>query len=310
MPVKYEVVDAGSAQQRLDNFLLSRLPGVPKSRVYKAIRKGEVRVNGGRASAKSRLSPGDSVRIPPLTTAAIPPVGHASPHLQQAVKQSIIYEDERVVVLDKPVGVSVQRSGDEPGVKEILQQCRGDLSFIELVHRLDKGTSGCLVLAKKKSYLRQLHALLRARSVVKQYFALVQGCWQGGARTVRQPLLKNVLQSGERMVKVDRVQGKPSVSHFTPIQRYTNATLVLVTIETGRTHQIRVHAAHLGCPVAGDDKYGDREFNKEMKGLGLGRMFLHAASIAFARPVDPEWLGIGVGLSESLRAVLARLKRC
>ncbi len=304
MPVNYIEVDEETQDQRVDNFLIVRLPGIPKSRIYRAIRKGEVRVNRGRVDAKTRLCLGDQVRIPPLNVPASRPLPAASGRLERLLEEAILYEDQRVIVIDKPAGVSVQRSGTERGVKEILQGMRGEDVYIELVHRLDKGTSGCLVLAKKRSYLRQLHALLRSRSVTKQYFALVKGDWAGGECVVRAPLLKNVLQSGERMVRVDKLSGKPSVSRFTPLRRFGQATLVLVHIETGRTHQIRVHAAHLGCPVAGDEKYGDREFNKAMRARGLDRMFLHAASIAFADPEHPAWLGIGVGLSASLQQVL------
>ena len=260
---QYIKISADRVGQRIDNYLFSILKGVPKSRIYKALRKGEVRVNRSRIRPTYRLCENDELRIPPLfvVESAAPP--KATSKLQKWLSGQIILENDDVIVLDKPSGLPVHGgTGQDFGVLNIIKAMRPGLPGIELVHRLDKGTSGCLVLAKKRSVLRRLHALLRERSVNKQYFALVRGRWSGGQRKAEFPLKKCLLPSGGRKVRVDYQDGLQARSFFTPVLVSDLASLMLVRIETGRTHQIRVHASKLGHPVAGDDKYGDDAFNK------------------------------------------------
>lgn len=291
--------------QRIDNFLLSQLKGVPKSHIYRILRKGEVRVNKGRVKADYRLKPGDLVRIPPIRQTE-KENGQPADNQLELIKSRIIYEDKKLIVINKPAGMAVHGgSGISFGVIEAMRALRPDDPFFELVHRLDRDTSGCLLIAKKRSTLRQLHELFRTDALQKHYLALVKGPWQGGKRTVDLPLQKNVLKSGERMVEV-QPHGKEAVSYFEPIARYQSACLVRVILKTGRTHQIRVHAAHIGHPIAGDQKYGDEEFNRFMRSKGLSRLFLHAAYISFAL-TDGEELSVSAPLSNELEKVLDKL---
>lgn len=275
-------IDSQHVGQRIDNFLTTYLKGVPRSFIYRVLRRGEVRVNKGRIKPTYRLQEGDWVRIPPLRrgepAAAAP--GPAK-HLLELLNHRILYEDEGILVLDKPSGIAVHGgSGISFGVIEILRAARPQAPFLELVHRLDRDTSGCLIIAKKRSALRHIHELLREDGMDKRYLALLQGEWRGGERRVTAPLRKNVLQSGERVVRVVD-DGKPSQTLFRPLRRWAGATLVEARPLTGRTHQIRVHAAHLKQPIAGDDKYGNSEFNRAMQDKGLRRLFLHAAGLRF-----------------------------
>jgi 23S rRNA pseudouridine955/2504/2580 synthase len=292
--------------QRIDNFLFSLLKGVPKSHIYRILRKGEVRVNKGRVKADYRLNAGDLIRIPPIRLSE---KKHTQPgsRVLELIDSRIIYEDKKLLVLDKPSGVAVHGgSGVSYGVIEAIRALRPDFPFFELVHRLDRETSGCLLIAKKRSTLRQLHELFRTDRVQKQYIALVKGSWKGGKRKVDLPLQKNVMRSGERMVQVTE-EGKVAISYFEPIEYYKSATLMRVFLGTGRTHQIRVHAAHVGHPVAGDQKYGDAQFNQRMRGLGLGRLFLHAAYLGFTLTDDKE-ISVSAPLSDDLRQVLLKLQ--
>lgn len=295
--------DAG---QRIDNYLLRQLKGVPRSFIYRILRRGEVRVNRGRIKAEYRLKDGDHVRVPPVRTAAPAPKaerGDATARLEQC----ILYEDERLLVIDKPAGMAVHGgSGVSFGVIETLRAARPQAKFLELVHRLDRETSGCLLIAKKRSELRRLHELLRAGRVEKRYLALVRGRWQTGERRVDAPLLKNQLRGGERIVTVT-AEGKAADTLFWPLDIRTRASLMEIALGTGRTHQIRVHAAHVGHPLAGDEKYGDGEFNRQMRGLGLKRLFLHAHSIAYGDPDNGRDIHVSSPLPEELRAVLDRL---
>lgn len=294
------------AGQRLDNFLISRLKGMPSARIYRAIRKGEVRVNKKRASADYRLAIGDSVRIPPLHQSTIkkPPTPDKS--LLISLEMRILVEEADFLVIDKPAGLPVHGgSGINGGLIEALRIMRPKNRSLELVHRLDLETSGCLVVSKKRSLLVALHALLTQRKVVKQYLLLVKGLWQGGERRVEAPLKKNILQSGERMVKVDE-NGKMALTLFRPIVSYSNATLLEARPLTGRTHQIRVHTAHMGHPIAGDEKYGDKVFNEKMKTLGLRRLFLHSAGIVCCW--DSRVLGVCALLDADLFHFLKILK--
>ena len=303
--VRMVAVSADHAGRRIDNFLLGELKGVPRTRIYRILRKGEVRVNKGRIRPGYRLQTGDQVRIPPVRVAPrrpLPEVG-AGPSLEDRV----VYEDPRLLVLNKPAGMAVHGgSGLSYGVIELLRAERPEAHYLELVHRLDRETSGLLIIAKKRSALRTLHEQLRERQLGKRYLALVAGHWSGGHRRVDAPLRKNVMSSGERIVRVDTEHGKESRSRFTPRRVFADAALVSVDIETGRTHQIRVHAAHIGHPLAGDGKYGDAEFNQRLRALGLKRLFLHAARLELPRD-DAAPLAIEAPLDDALQAVLERL---
>lgn len=305
--VRHVQAEEDDSGQRLDNFLLRHLKGVPKSRVYRLLRKGEVRVNKKRAKPDYRLEAGDEVRLPPVRQAAEkPPVpASAAEGLLARLTEAIIYEDDRLLVVNKPAGLAVHGgSGLDFGLIEALRRLRPDVPALDLIHRLDRDTSGCLLVAKRRSMLRSMHALLREGQVEKSYLTLVKGKWRGGK--ISQALEKNHLQSGERMVKASAT-GKASVSLFTPEQRFTDSTLMKVVIPTGRTHQIRVHAANAGHPVLGDDKYGDRAANKVIRKAGLKRMFLHAAQLTFIHPVSGEQLILEAPLPVELSNVLNKL---
>lgn len=297
-------IDAAQAGQRIDNFLLSRLKGVPRSHIYRILRRGQVRVNKGRIRADYRLQAGDSVRIPPIRTAARDGSwARLGAGVPERLAGSILYEDKWLLVINKPPGMAVHGgSGLSYGVIEALRVLRPRAPFLELAHRLDRETSGCLVLAKRRSVLRMLHATLREGRVEKRYMALLRGCFEGGARRVDAGLSKNVLRSGERVVRVQD-DGKPADSTFVPLRHYADATLMEVRLGTGRTHQIRVHAAHIGHPVAGDEKYGDPDFNRHMQRCGLRRLFLHAVGIAFTLP-EMGTVRVQAPLDPSLQAVL------
>ena len=309
--VQYVEAGEGDAGQRLDNFLIRVLKGVPRTHVYRLLRKGEVRVNSKRAKPDQRLETGDRVRLPPIRrpdtsdeAAPRPP----SPSLQKLVTEAIVYEDPDLLVLNKPAGVAVHGgSGMAHGVIEVLRAARPDTKELDLVHRLDRETSGCLIVAKRRAALRDLHAQLREGRTEKRYLALVCGKWNLGVKRIELPLDTGERRGGERHVAV-RTHGQMAVSTFRPVQFFGNvASLMEVEIGTGKTHQIRVHAAYAGHPVAGDDKYGDRERNEELKRYGLSRMFLHAASIGVDRPGTHEPLHVSAPLSEELHAVLEAL---
>jgi 23S rRNA pseudouridine955/2504/2580 synthase len=298
----------GSAGQRLDNFLLRELGGVPRSRVYRLLRKGEVRVNGKRKQADYRLAADDEVRLPPVRDLPARDAGtrRPPPGLLETVRAAIVQEDERLLVLNKPAGLAVHGgSGLAFGAIEALRALRPD-EPLELVHRLDRETSGCLLVARTRAALRSAHALLREGNVEKHYTALVTGRWRLGRKTIDAPVDTDARQGGERFVRVHRA-GKIALSVFDPVQHFREvATLMDVAIHTGRTHQIRVHAAFAGHPVAGDDKYGDREANAALRAQGLKRMFLHASSLGFRWPEGAVFRA-EAPLPAELEAVLARL---
>jgi 23S rRNA pseudouridine955/2504/2580 synthase len=299
------------AGQRIDNFLITLLKGVPKTRIYRMLRKGEVRVNKGRIKATYRLVAGDSVRIPPVRVAEKGDKVPVGDKVLRRIEASILREEKGFLILNKPSGIAVHGgSGLSYGVIEALRVLRPEAPFLELVHRLDRDTSGCLIIAKRRSVLRELHRLLREDGMKKHYLALLKGAWawSGGTRRVDAPLLKNVLRSGERMVKVDP-EGKMALSLFRPITIYRQATLAEVELKTGRTHQIRVHALHMGHPIAGDEKYGDESFNREMREQGLNRLFLHAHSLAFRLPNIDEEIRVTAPLEPALENVLANLQK-
>jgi 23S rRNA pseudouridine955/2504/2580 synthase len=308
--VRHFQVAEQEAGQRLDKFLLKRLAPVPRTRIYRIIRRGEVRVNGHRSGPGKRLEAQDRVRIPPLRLAeeeAAPAAGQGpAPQLIDTVRAAIVREDERLVVLDKPAGLAVHGgSGVSFGAIEALRALKPG-ERLELAHRLDRDTSGCLLIARDAATLRTLHALLREGRCEKSYLALLGGKWSLGRKRIDVPLRTDTRVGGERTVRADAA-GKPSLSEFRPVQFFGSlATLVEVRLHTGRTHQIRVHAAYAGHPVAGDEKYGDSLLNARLRELGLKRMFLHAHSMSF------EWPGGAIfsasaPLPEELKAVLDRL---
>jgi len=304
--VRHFEVTAEEAGQRLDNFLQRLLSGVPRSRVYRVIRKGEVRVNGRRAGPELRLQPHDRIRIPPMHLPPQTEPGQPPADLAERVRKAVIHEDPNLLVLDKPSGIAVHGgSGLSFGVIEALRAQRPGES-LELAHRLDRDTSGCLIVARRPSVLRTLHALLREDGFEKRYLTLVKGKWDLGAKRIDVPLRTDTRVGGERTVRA-APSGKPSVSEFRPVQFFgRTATLMEVTLRTGRTHQIRVHAAHAGHPVAGDEKYGDAAFNEALAALGLRRMFLHAHSLSFSWPQGGEF-SINTPLPPELAAVIDRL---
>ncbi len=268
------------AGQRIDNFLRTELPGVPKGRVYRLLRRGEVRVNGGRIRAEYKLREGDEVRIPParVTTGGAPP----AERLARAMLENVLYEDKRLLVINKPAGVAVHGgSGISHGVVELLRHARTDLKDLALVHRIDRETSGCLVLAKRRSALRELHERFRQGQVEKNYLALVVGDWQYGEQLIDAPLLVTNRKGGERHVIVSN-KGKEAQTRVSLSRTYGVYSLLHCAPVTGRTHQIRVHLQHAGHPIAGDERYGEDADNKLARRLGLKRLFLHAQSIAFA----------------------------
>lgn len=293
-------IDEERDGQRIDNFLAGRLKGVPRSLVYRILRTGQVRINGRRAKPDTRLAVGDDVRIPPLRVAEREEPGRPPSAQLNRIEEAIVHEDREFLVLDKPSGIASHGgSGISFGAIELLRAARPKDS-LELVHRLDRDTSGVLVFARKRSALTALQAVIREGRASKHYLALLGGRLAQARLTVDEPLRKSVLQGGERMVRVD-AEGKPSVSHLKQIETYADACLCEVAIETGRTHQIRVHCAHVGHAVAGDEKYGERAFNQAMRAHGLKRLFLHASRFefeigerrhAFSAPLPIELKGV------------------
>ena len=304
--VRYIEINAEQAGKRLDQFLLKLFGTVPRSRVYRVVRKGEVRVNGHRADPAQRLQLHDKVRVPPVR---IEPEG-APPRIPRAllerVRGAIIVENDKLLVIDKPSGIAVHGgSGLSFGVIEVLRALRPEDS-LELVHRLDRDTSGCLLVARKASALRVMHALLREGLFEKRYLTLLKGHWPHGRTRIDVPLRTDTRVSGERTVQA-HASGKAALSDFRPLQFFgKRATLMEVGLLTGRTHQIRVHAAHAGHPVAGDEKYGDADFNTELGALGLARMFLHAHSVSFEWPQGGAF-SASAPLPADLAAIVDRL---
>ena len=307
--VKILHIDDEDAGQRIDNYLLTKLKGVPKSLIYRIVRKGEVRVNKGRVKPEYKLQCGDMVRVPPLRVSEKeqPPLS-SKLNKVAGLERRILFEDDCVLVLNKPSGIAVHGgSGLSFGVIEALRALRPQARFLELVHRLDRETSGILLVAKKRSALRHLHEQLRIKSIQKEYLALVRGQWQSHCKKVEAPLLKNELAGGERIVRVSE-QGKPSETRFIIEERYANATLVKASPVTGRTHQIRVHTQYSGHPIAFDTKYGDKDFDRQMEQIGLNRLFLHACTIRFEHPKSGEIMVLSAPLDEELKQILKQLR--
>lgn len=304
--VSWVDVNEDNDGQRLDNFLITRLKGVPKSRIYRLLRKGEVRVNKGRKKPEYRLKAGDQVRIPPISLAERV-ASKTNPASLGWLEERIIHEDKQVIVINKPSGMAVHGgSGISLGLIEAMRLLRGHDRFLELVHRLDRDTSGCIILAKKRSALVSLHAQLQEHKIDKRYLALIKGGWQGGSKKITASLRRTSGPSGERMVMVSDA-GKSATSILNPKQAYRGFTLVEINLKTGRTHQARVHCAHISQPIAGDGRYGDPLSNKSLAKLGLKRLFLHAASIEFTNNENKK-IKICVPLSDELKKVLEKLK--
>ncbi|EKP0278639.1 23S rRNA pseudouridine(955/2504/2580) synthase RluC [Aeromonas bestiarum] len=307
--VQLLTIEAEHEGQRIDNFLKTQLKGVPKSLIYRILRKGEVRVNKKRIKPEYKLCPGDEVRVPPVRVAEKNELPSANLGSIQRLESQILFEDDAMIVLNKPSGMAVHGgSGLSFGVIEGLRALRPDARFLELVHRLDRDTSGVLLVAKKRSALRSLHEQLRVKTMRKQYLALVRGQWQAHVKVVNAPLRKNDLQSGERVVRVSS-DGKPSETRFRIARQFAEATLVECSPITGRTHQIRVHTQHAGHPIACDDKYGEAAFDEKMRSQGLKRLFLHAWKLSFTHPVDGREMQVEAPLAPELDNFLNKLAR-
>jgi 23S rRNA pseudouridine955/2504/2580 synthase len=308
--VSWLEVGEDSAGQRVDNFLLKMCKGVPNSHIYRILRSGEVRVNKGRVKADYRLQLGDQVRVPPMRVSARAAEGADKP-AAPARDFPVVFEDDAVLVIDKPAGVAVHGgSGVSFGVIEQLRRARPQAKFLELAHRLDRETSGLLIIGKKRSALVRLQDDFREASMGKRYFALVKGRWLNQIQHIRQPLYKYLIENGERRVRVDP-EGKAAHSIVRLVKRWQTGqgyfSLVEVELKTGRTHQIRVHLTNAGFPLLGDDKYGDFALNKELQRLGLKRMFLHAAKLEMTHPVTGESLALEAPLPQELGEFLRRL---
>ncbi len=289
-----------SADQRIDNFLIRRLKGVPKSHVYRILRSGEVRVNSGRIKQDYKLKLGDKVRVPPVRIAA-----PASRPAARSLQLPVVFEDDALIVIDKPSGIAVHGgSGISFGVIESLRAERPKAKFLELAHRLDRDTSGLLLVGKKRSALVELHRMLREGEIRKDYAAIVKGRWKGGARKVDVPLHKFVTAAGERRVSV-REDGSRAITQFKPVAIGDAASEVEARLLTGRTHQIRVHAAHIGHPILGDDKYGDFDLNRELSKRGVKRLFLHARKLSLHHPVNGEALEFEAPMPSDMQRFLS-----
>ncbi len=308
--VRYFTIDSEDVGQRIDNFLLRTLKGVPKSHLYRLMRKGEIRVNKKRIKPIYKLNDEDIVRVAPIRISEKTDTVSTGLNIVANLEKQILFEDDRLIVINKPSGMAVHGgSGLSFGLIEALRALRPEARMLELVHRLDRDTSGCLVVAKKRSALRHLHEQLRNKNVQKFYHALVNGRWSPKLTRVTEGLKKNDLKSGERVVVVDNINGKASETRYKVLQHYKNATLVRAFPVTGRTHQIRVHCQVSGHAIACDSKYGHEEFDAAMKSLGLKRLFLHAASIEFTHPKTEQRIKIEAPLEPSLQKLLTKLTK-
>ncbi|MEZ9040383.1 MULTISPECIES: 23S rRNA pseudouridine(955/2504/2580) synthase RluC [unclassified Vibrio] len=306
--VQFVDIDEDMAGQRIDNFLRNQLKNIPKSMIYRIVRKGEVRVNKKRIKAEYKLKAGDLVRIPPVTIEEKTEENVPSTKLNKVseLEQCIIYEDDHMLIINKPSGTAVHGgSGLKFGAIEALRALRPDARFLELVHRIDRDTSGILLVAKKRSALRHLQAQFREKTVQKYYFALVMGEWKNSCKVVNAPLLKNEVNS---IVRVNP-NGKASETRFKVLEKFQEATLIQASPITGRTHQIRVHAQYTGHPIAWDDRYGDRRFDAYTGKVGLDRLFLHAANIKFTHPGSEEKMDISAPMERRLEKALTGLRK-
>lgn len=306
--VQFIDIDEDMAGQRIDNFLRNQLKSIPKSMVYRILRKGEVRVNKKRVKAEYKLEAGDVVRVPPVTVEVKTDETVApSTKLNKVaeLESCILHEDEHLLILNKPSGTAVHGgSGLKFGAIEALRALRPQARFLELVHRIDRDTSGILLVAKKRSALRHLQAQFREKTVQKYYFALVMGEWESKWKAVNAPLLKNEVNS---IVRVSS-NGKPSETRFKILEKFEQATLIQASPITGRTHQIRVHTQYMGHPIAWDDRYGDRRFDAYTAQFGIDRLFLHAANIRFIHPATEELMEVNAPLDSKLENALAKMR--
>lgn len=301
--VRWVTIEADSAGQRIDNFLIKTCKGVPKSHLYKALRSGQVRVNKGRVDAKYRLQLDDVLRIPPLRVSA-----PNQPVPAPKANFPVVFEDDEILVIDKPAGTAVHGgSGVSFGVIEQLRSARPESRFLELAHRLDKETSGLLIIAKKRSALVRLHDMMRESRAEKHYDALVSGDWVNDRQHLKLPLLKYLTPQGERRVRVSKDEGRFAHTIVTLQKRYGQFSLVSCQIKTGRTHQIRVHLASQGFPIAGDEKYGKDDEREALRHLGFKRMFLHARQLSFDHPLTGERLEFQAELPPECRKLLEQL---
>ena len=307
--VSFVTISEENEAQRIDNFLITYLKGVPKSMIYRILRKGEVRVNKKRIKPEYKLAIGDEVRIPPIRVSE-KTVFEISTKLNKVadLEKAIIYEDDVILAINKPSGIAVHGgSGLSFGVIEGLRALRPEAKFLELVHRIDRETSGILLIAKKRSALKSLHEQLRLKQMQKNYLALVKGNWPSECKVVQAPLLKNVLKSGERVVKVN-AEGKPSETRFKVEERFGFATLVKASPVTGRTHQIRVHTQYANHPIAFDDRYGDSQFDALLTDSKLNRLFLHAANVKFIHPKTLQEMQLHAPLDDVLQNCLTKIR--
>ncbi|HBS27282.1 MAG TPA: 23S rRNA pseudouridine(955/2504/2580) synthase [Gammaproteobacteria bacterium] len=306
-PARTVELDESRAGQRLDNFLFAQFRQLPKGRVYKMLRKGEVRVNGGRVKQSYRIQAGDKVRLPPVILKPREDSGRAPDSLVEKIVSNIIEINDDLLVLNKPSGIAVHAGSDvKHGVIEILRQARENDAFLELAHRLDRSTSGCLLLARNRQALNQLHELWRSGEITKKYLTLLSGRWHGGIRR-----LEHQLSSDSNRAQKTRVdpKGKLAIAEFNPLQTFADATLVEVTLETGRTHQIRVQAAEIGHPVLGDDKYGDFKINRAWRKRGLKRLFLHSKMLGFRWGAENKFQTFDSPLPKNLEKLLSTLEQ-
>ncbi len=307
--VRYITVDGEQHQRRIDNFLTTICKGLPRARIYQMVRRGEIRVNGGRVKQGYRLQQGDRVRIPPLRLTEKAVSTPPADRLITMIQDRVVFENDDIIVLNKPAGIVVHGgTGRSYGVIELLRYMYPADTGLQLVHRLDQETSGCLLISRNARTLKALHSAITSGRVRKTYRALLKGRLAGTVLEVNQPLKKNRMRSGERMVEVDH-DGKESRTRFEVEKVFPSATLVKITLITGRTHQIRVHAGYLNHPVAGDTKYGDREFNKVMRKCGLKRLFLHASDIVLPGEIGQKVTAFTAPLPEDLQAVLNSIEQ-
>ena len=305
--VSFVTIDEGRDGQRLDNFLITHLKGVPRSRIYRIIRSGEVRVNKKRAKQTTRLANGDIVRVPPIRTAESEAPPKVSDALAERLSRTLIYEDEHLFIFNKPAGLAVHGgSGVSLGLIEALRVLYPEERELELVHRLDRDTSGCIMVARRRSFLRRLQRLMQQGGVEKRYWLLCQG-FKGKERRIEAPLLK-LMQGNERVVRVSR-EGKPSVTDFRLLERLGGVSLVEATLGTGRTHQIRVHSQFGGFALLGDDKYGNDQGDRLLGELGMRRLCLHAHSLTFRHPLSERRVRVEAPLDEDFESILAALRR-
>jgi len=308
LKARFVTITAQQEGQRVDNFLVTLLKNIPKSRIYRALRKGEVRVNKKRIKPEYRLMLDDMVRIPPLKQSEEPREKIIPERFAELLRTIVLYEDTDILILNKPAKLAVHSgSGVDYGIIDIVRAFHPQGETIQLVHRLDRDTSGCLIFSKTRPALLALQQLLIENDISKTYLALTKGNWQHHVTIVDRPLRKNIHESGERMVRVDE-EGKNAMTTFSVVRAFPRASLVEVDLQSGRTHQIRVHAQHAGHPLAGDEKYGDVEFNKKMREMGLKRLFLHAYALKFKLSVSQKMIRVMAPLPEELQAIINTLE--